>query len=141
RVQHHAIADHALLSRMHDAGRNKVEYEFLVADFDGVAGIGPALETDHQVGLLREEVHDLGFTFIAPLGAYYYSIRHAIPCKTATAGQGAKGNKPRGPCKRNGAGAGPRGWKWAAILARSEEHTSELQSRENLVCRPLLEKK
>src|SRR6266511_6003622 len=26
-------------------------------------------------------------------------------------------------------------------LSRSEEHTSELQSRENLVCRPLLEKK
>src|SRR5690606_41129462 len=25
--------------------------------------------------------------------------------------------------------------------ARSEEHTSELQSRENLVCRPVLEKK
>src|SRR5436309_5565011 len=28
-----------------------------------------------------------------------------------------------------------------AILIRSEEHTSELQSRENLVCRLLLEKK
>src|SRR5690606_41823625 len=28
----------------------------------------------------------------------------------------------------------------AATLARSEEHTSELQSRENLVCRLLLEK-
>src|SRR5690606_41281017 len=28
-----------------------------------------------------------------------------------------------------------------AELARSEEHTSELQSRENLVCRLLLEKK
>src|SRR5207302_7039311 len=28
-----------------------------------------------------------------------------------------------------------------AISARSEEHTSELQSRENLVCRLLLEKK
>src|SRR5690606_41804138 len=27
------------------------------------------------------------------------------------------------------------------LLARSEEHTSELQSRENLVCRLLLEKK
>src|SRR5207302_10936953 len=26
-------------------------------------------------------------------------------------------------------------------VRRSEEHTSELQSRENLVCRPLLEKK
>src|SRR5690606_40309023 len=28
-----------------------------------------------------------------------------------------------------------------AVLVRSEEHTSELQSRENLVCRLLLEKK
>src|SRR5690606_40059576 len=30
---------------------------------------------------------------------------------------------------------------WAVLLARSEEHTSELQSRENLVCRLLLEEK
>src|SRR5690606_42054206 len=29
----------------------------------------------------------------------------------------------------------------ALLAARSEEHTSELQSRENLVCRRLLEKK
>src|SRR5690606_41935612 len=29
----------------------------------------------------------------------------------------------------------------SALAARSEEHTSELQSRENLVCRLLLEKK
>src|SRR5690606_41251645 len=42
-------------------------------------------------------------------------------------------------------------WRWAATCwpvalatstaTRSEEHTSELQSRENLVCRLLLEKK
>src|SRR5690625_7004868 len=30
---------------------------------------------------------------------------------------------------------------WWALLARSEEHTSELQSRGHLVCRLLLEKK
>src|SRR5690606_41568455 len=30
---------------------------------------------------------------------------------------------------------------WYSTSARSEEHTSELQSRENLVCRLLLEKK
>src|SRR5690606_41704081 len=30
---------------------------------------------------------------------------------------------------------------FAHVLERSEEHTSELQSRENLVCRLLLEKK
>src|SRR5690606_40678909 len=32
-------------------------------------------------------------------------------------------------------------WILGAGLVRSEEHTSELQSRENLVCRLLLEKK
>src|SRR5690606_40437603 len=32
-------------------------------------------------------------------------------------------------------------WFFDGILLRSEEHTSELQSRENLVCRLLLEKK
>src|SRR2546428_2014641 len=32
-------------------------------------------------------------------------------------------------------------WLFGGILARSEEHTSELQSRSDLVCRLLLEKK
>src|SRR5690606_42085112 len=33
------------------------------------------------------------------------------------------------------------GKPWLGVVKRSEEHTSELQSRENLVCRLLLEKK
>src|SRR2546429_7126472 len=33
------------------------------------------------------------------------------------------------------------GWELGLILTRSEEHTSELQSRLHLVCRLLLEKK
>src|SRR5690606_41800200 len=33
------------------------------------------------------------------------------------------------------------GGLWREVGVRSEEHTSELQSRENLVCRLLLEKK
>src|SRR5690606_41605961 len=37
--------------------------------------------------------------------------------------------------------AGPRRGRGRCVLHRSEEHTSELQSRENLVCRLLLEKK
>src|SRR5439155_20902697 len=32
-------------------------------------------------------------------------------------------------------------WRWATAGRRSEEHTSELQSRGHLVCRLLLEKK
>src|SRR5207302_11399665 len=41
---------------------------------------------------------------------------------------------------RRGAGGGEVGERPAQAV-RSEEHTSELQSRENLVCRLLLEKK
>src|SRR5690606_40320633 len=37
--------------------------------------------------------------------------------------------------------AADRGDRRQRLAARSEEHTSELQSRENLVCRLLLEKK
>src|SRR2546427_2226363 len=40
-----------------------------------------------------------------------------------------------------GAGAGGAGALSALGLSRSEEHTSELQSQSNLVCRLLLEKK
>src|SRR3712207_8789209 len=38
-------------------------------------------------------------------------------------------------------GAGARGDGWAQTSTRSEEHTSELQSRQYIVCRLLLEKK
>src|SRR5688572_31621961 len=45
------------------------------------------------------------------------------------------------PQRRPGApvGAGPGGRR--GVVGRSEEHTSELQSQSNLVCRLLLEKK
>src|SRR5437868_9556149 len=54
----------------------------------------------------------------------------------------------RGPC-RLGRGRGPQGAGWSGWWrggcvreeCRSEEHTSELQSRFDLVCRLLLEKK
>src|SRR3989440_8107924 len=35
----------------------------------------------------------------------------------------------------------PADWREAVVYPRSEEHTSELQSRSDLVCRLLLEKK
>src|SRR3712207_8823859 len=53
--------------------------------------------------------------------------------------------EPRGVSVWSG-GAGWRNWerpfvRWAEEEGRSEEHTSELQSRQYLVCRLLLEKK
>src|SRR2546427_5436039 len=41
-------------------------------------------------------------------------------------------------CHRKG---GPAAWASPRVIMRSEEHTSELQSQSNLVCRLLLEKK
>src|SRR5690606_42040679 len=53
---------------------------------------------------------------------------------------------PHDRTRRCDDGAAPPTRQWTPITtppsrARSEEHTSELQSRENLVCRLLLEKK
>src|SRR2546430_8529260 len=47
-------------------------------------------------------------------------------------------------CWRRWAATRPRNWlrtRVSTLLCRSEEHTSELQSQSNLVCRLLLEKK
>src|SRR5690606_40148714 len=44
-------------------------------------------------------------------------------------------------CRDDCTGPAPDAFPTGTDLPRSEEHTSELQSRENLVCRLLLEKK
>src|SRR3712207_7387220 len=54
----------------------------------------------------------------------------------------ARSNKrPSSSSKTNRAARSPRSTAAAAKCSRSEEHTSELQSRQYLVCRLLLEKK
>src|SRR5690606_39299442 len=59
------------------------------------------------------------------------NLRNALfgPLPTGTLVLGSSGGTDRN-----------KGWH-LLVEARSEEHTSELQSRENLVCRLLLEKK
>src|SRR5688572_31040065 len=54
--------------------------------------------------------------------------------------RGADHHQHRGG-HRSGQGLGGVGRQGAALRDRSEEHTSELQSQSNLVCRLLLEKK
>src|SRR3989440_9518448 len=53
-----------------------------------------------------------------------------------------RGDRGRDPGRRaRGRGEGRAAARRDAAVARSEEHTSELQSRSDLVCRLLLEKK
>src|SRR5579884_1027821 len=79
---------------------------------------------DVQVTLLFCFFNDTATTEI-----YTLSLHDALPIW---------GSWWRGPPGTPPAGAGACWWCWAS---RSEEHTSELQSRGHLVCRLLLEKK
>src|SRR5207302_2403353 len=58
-----------------------------------------------------------------------------FPYTTLFRSSTAEADRGIAPTARNGRGGSPE------RSTRSEEHTSELQSRENLVCRLLLEKK
>src|SRR3712207_8064908 len=62
-------------------------------------------------------------------------LRPRLPCRGSPVPGGAV--ERGGPVHGVRSGARPRGNAWE----RSEEHTSELQSRQYLVCRLLLEKK
>src|SRR3712207_7188418 len=70
-----------------------------------------------QAGLLGQQLHEVGL------------------------GEGGHGGVLLGTGVRNGRRGGGLAVRHEVQRARSEEHTSELQSRQYLVCRLLLEKK
>src|SRR5438093_7772281 len=87
----------------------------------------------------------LFFNDTATSEIYTLSLHDALPISGARSARAPRAAVDRlrparahlgGPCRGRGARAWP-----AREHARSEEHTSELQSLTNLVCRLLLEKK
>src|SRR2546430_9457372 len=77
-----------------------------------------------------------------------FSLHDALPISPVSAGLlrhvSARRSRARGPHRPQvGAAAARRGTRVQPrrLRSRSEEHTSELQSQSNLVCRLLLEKK
>src|SRR5688572_32674393 len=76
-------------------------------------------------------IFDLFFFFndTATTEIYTLSLHDALPISLARRVRGARGTRSPGADHR------------ALAFLRSEEHTSELQSQSNLVCRLLLEKK
>src|SRR5690606_41046116 len=101
------------------------------------------------------------FQSTAPLEIYILSLYDALPISKKTSGPSSRKSRGRwtipsptmpacpptssrskpSPVSPSYSPAKAATNSLAAIPARSEEHTSELQSRENLVCRLLLEKK
>src|SRR5439155_15680075 len=84
------------------------------------------------------------FSASATTETYTLSLHDALPISTrrsAFAPRDRTGTRPaarRLPCGASGGRKTPGGW---SSSCRSEEHTSELQSRGHLVCRLLLEEK
>ena len=78
RVDDDAVADHAELAGVEDSRRDQVELERLAVADDRVPGVVAALEADHGVGALGEEVDDLALSLIAPLGADYHESWHDV---------------------------------------------------------------
>ena len=71
RVDHHAVADRAQAPAIEDPRRDQVELPRRPAvAHDRVAGVVAALEADHHVRVLGEEVGDLPLALVAPLGAH-----------------------------------------------------------------------
>src|SRR5438067_7996005 len=87
------------------------------------------------------------FNDTAPTEIYTLSLHDALPIwRRRAAARRVRGRRLRRPGPRRRVGRGRRRVKWCAAVPpgcrdRSEEHTSELQSRFDLVCRLLLEKK
>src|SRR5690242_20952391 len=89
------------------------------------------------------------FNDTPPTEIYTLSLHDALPIWPKSEGKATScGHLTGDPA---GGGAVPSVWAWwpaappldclPGLVARSEEHTSELQSHVNLVCRLLLEKK
>ena len=75
-IRDDAVPDDAELAGVEDAGRDEVEDGLLAPHHQRVAGVVPALEADHHVGVLGEEVDDLALALVAPLRTDDHDIRH-----------------------------------------------------------------
>src|SRR3989442_7180955 len=78
------------------------------------------------------------FNDTATTEIYTLSLHDALPISSCAR---SASSPPRSACPAISLLACRSSWWWRCRWCRSEEHTSELQSRPHLVCRLLLEKK
>src|SRR5207249_7147459 len=101
---------------------------------------------DTQLNLLFKQNANFEFKFTSTTVIYALSLHDALPISARWRWRIPSRAAPRkaeanlGDQSRNAPGA-PTGPHQSIDVDRSEEHTSELQSRFDLVCRLLLEKK
>ena len=123
-VHDHAVGDDARLAVADDPGRDQMEGIPLVTDDDGMAGVGPALVANDDVGIPGEGVKHLRLAFITPLQTDYdrgWQILH--PAKTS--GRSGRRCAPRSPsCWRGRHRCPGRGLCWDNNQGRSRSPAS-----------------
>src|SRR5689334_18931782 len=95
RVHHHPIPDHIDGAGIEDAGWYDVQLERAAVVHDSMAGIVPATVADHQACPLGQQIDDMTFAFVAPLGANYCDDRHScFPSASMLSEKGAQAAPP-----------------------------------------------
>jgi hypothetical protein len=74
-----AVSDDTQLPRVKDARRNEMEDKFLAVEINSVTGIVSSLVAGDDVKRGRQQVHDLPFSLVAPLGPEHNNISHRNP--------------------------------------------------------------
>src|SRR5207302_10036798 len=102
-----------------------------------------ALTTNHAREWPVPAISRSSFFFTAPATTEIYtlSLHDALPISPVPGDLALNGDARRGDAEALAKLPHSRDQIASVEASRSEEHTSELQSRENLVCRLLLEKK
>jgi len=74
RREYDAVADQALDILAKNARRNQMKGGFLAFYNQSMAGIMAALKAYHSRNLIGQQVNNLAFSFITPLGAQHYNV-------------------------------------------------------------------
>lgn len=70
----HTVTDQALNAFAQYAGRNQVQNGFFAIDHQGVTGVVAALIANYRGSMFGQQINDLAFALITPLGAQDYDI-------------------------------------------------------------------
>src|SRR5579872_164382 len=70
-VDDRAGADQTYRATIEDARRYAMELEFAHGIDDGMPGVTPTTVTHHDIRVLSQQVSDLAFALVAPLGSHY----------------------------------------------------------------------
>ncbi|MNG62431.1 hypothetical protein D3C79_206340 [compost metagenome] len=74
RCNHHAVADQALHAFAQHARRDQVQHGLLTVDHQGVASVVATLVAHYGGSMFGQQINDLAFALITPLGAQDYDI-------------------------------------------------------------------